>query len=279
MKLASRISRTVAVLLFALACFANEAASQSLVRPDWRTLRNYSFIPSRSTLHVTGGFAGVDWDLAIKGDFGVVTGVEQGFSCMAIGCPPPPLFPFAKFVDVDAIVFEPKAMGPMPMPGWDLENMLNLEGLEGTFHLTNPNHLIFRGVDGQGAPLKIEAIIRGPLIRLTGENNPHCAGCADYFGYKLNAIGYRTPNADSNFDGVVDGADYVMLRKLNGEPSTGSGGLADDGTNYNLWRNQFADAAEFSAFDDASFATIPEPSTALLLLASTIFALFLRRPR
>ena len=45
--------------------------------------------------------------------------------------------PYAQFVDVDAILFNP-SLAPMPVPGWDLDETLNLTGLKGTFHTGNP---------------------------------------------------------------------------------------------------------------------------------------------
>jgi hypothetical protein len=271
-------SRPSAVaILFALLIAPYAAASDPLVRPDLRILRNYRFIPSRSTLHVTGGFAGVNWELAVKGDFGVVTGFESGVVCAAIGCPPTLFFPFAKFVDVDATAYEPKVMGPIPMPGWDLDDTLNLTGLEGTFHPTAPNRLFFHGEDGQGAPFKVTADIRGPFIRLTGANDPHCTGCADFFGYKFDAIGYRTPFADVNLDGSIDAADYVMLRKTAGS-TTGSGGSASDPGDYDAWRTYFGALADFSAFDEADFSAnaVPEPATSAIILAALVVALTTR---
>jgi hypothetical protein len=286
MKLFSTNRLAAVSFLFVLGLLCDEAASQSLVRPDWRILRNYSFIPSRSTLHVTGGLAGVDWDLSIRGKFGVVTGVESGVTCAAIGCPPPPRFPFARFVNVEATAFDPKTifdprvMSPVNWPNLDLEDTLNLMGLRGTFRETAPNHLMFHGEDGQGAPIKIAAVIRGPLIRLTGENVPNCAGCADYFGYKLDAVGYRRPHADVNFDGAVDVADYVMWSKT-AVQSGGSGGSSDEVVDYQTWRTQFGDVTDFSLVDDAAFnsVAVPEPATWLLLLLVPFLPVLSRRRR
>jgi hypothetical protein len=256
----------------------NFASHAYASHPD--ILRNYRFIPEFSRLEVTGGFAGVDWDLTIAGKFGLVTGFEEGVSCAAIGCPPPPThIPFAKFEDVDAIAFDPRRMSPMPSPGWDLDDTLNLSGLRGTFRPGSPNHLFFQGEDGQGVPFKLEAVIRGPIIHLRGVNDPNCPGCADFFGYKLNAFAYLRPFADVNLDGVVDAADYVMWRKTGGDTDTGSGGddVPDPG-DYNAWRTFFGDVADFSAFDEADFSinAVPEPATIALLLTALAIALSIR---
>ena len=92
-------------------------------------LRDYRFITSRSTVHVTGGFAGWDMDLAIRGDFGLVTGYEYS-NDPSSGVPT--INPYAQFVDVKATLFNPLSMAPMEVPGWDLQQTLNLEGLDGT---------------------------------------------------------------------------------------------------------------------------------------------------
>ena len=88
--------RASAIILLAAWLFSNSAAAS---HPD--ILRNYRFIPSRSTLDVTGGFAGIDETFHAFGKFGLVTGYEEGVSCTALGCFPTHV-PFAEFVDVDA---------------------------------------------------------------------------------------------------------------------------------------------------------------------------------
>ena len=148
MKHRSFICRLAAVGSLVVLSFASHANAS---HPD--ILRNYRFIPEFSRLEVTGGFAGVNWDFNISGKFGLVTGFEEGVTCAAIGCPPPPHIPFARFEDVNAIVFDPRRMSPMPSPGWDLDNTLNLSGLHGTFQPGSPNRLFFQGEDGQGARL------------------------------------------------------------------------------------------------------------------------------
>ena len=265
----------VSVIAALAAVFATSDAAAS--HPD--ILRNYRFIPSHSTLEVTGGFAGVDWDLTIAGKFGLVTGYEEGYTCLAIGCPPSHI-PFAQFVDVDAIVYNPLIMAPIPLPGWDLDETLNLSGLDGTFLPTAPNHLLFQGKDGQGAPIRIEAVLRGPIIHLTGANNPNCTGCADFFGYKLDAFAYLTPHPDVNLDGVVDAADYVVWRKTLGQSGTGIGGEGAINTgDYDLWRADFGTVVDFSEFAtaDLNAGSVPEPTTISLLLAGIAYLLLRRR--
>src|SRR3954471_15680609 len=118
--------------------FACHLAAQP---PDF--LRDYRFVPLRSNVHVSGGSPGYDMDLSILGKFGLVTGYDYEVSPTAHV---PTLVPHAEFVDVHAILFNPRSAAPTPVPGWDLDKTLNLSGLKGTFN--DPNLLHFTGVDG-----------------------------------------------------------------------------------------------------------------------------------
>ena len=121
-------------------------------------LRNYRFITDKSTVEVTGGIAGIDWPLNIIGGFGLVTGYNYNTGGPTAHAPT--LEPFAQFVDVKAILFDPRRASPMPSPAWDFDKTLNLSGLTGTF--TVASDLQFSGVDGQGQPIKLEATLVAP---------------------------------------------------------------------------------------------------------------------
>jgi hypothetical protein len=267
------IGRAVTVAALATWFAIGDAAAS---HPD--ILRNYRFIPSRSTLEVTGGFAGIHETSHVRGTFGLVTGYEDGVSCAAIGCPPPPSHvPFAKFVDVDARLV---SKGPFT-DGWDLDDTLNLSGLNGTFQPAAPNRLFFRGVDGQGQPFKLNAVQHGRLLHMVGENDP---GCCDFFHYKFNALAYLTPRGDFNFDGVVDAGDYVLWRKTAGRSGEGleADGNEDGVVNagdYELWREQFGESVDFNEFGGAELnaGAVPEPTTIALLLAGIVYFLLSRR--
>jgi T5SS/PEP-CTERM-associated repeat protein len=89
---------------------------------------------------------------------------------------------------------------------------------------------------------------------------------------------------DYNFDGAVDGADYVVWRKTSGQSGVA---LAADGnhdghintTDFNVWRANFGMSAGSGAgAPNPSSATTPEPTSLCLLpLAATFFALARRR--
>jgi hypothetical protein len=245
-------SAAVAALLF------SAVAHHALADPP-DILRDYRFITSRSTVHVTGGFAGWDMDLAIRGDFGLVTGYEYSEDPTAHI---PTIHPYAKFVDVDAILFNPLSMAPMPVPGWDLQQTLNLEGLDGTFQQGHPTRLFFRGLEGQGFPIELQATMRGRLLHITGENDP---GCCDFYHYKIDALAYQKPYPDWNVDNMIDAADYVSLRKLAGN---------EDPDEYGAWQELFganvAESVSGSSLASGSSPAVPEPAALALLLISAL---------
>jgi len=259
------MNRFPALWSVAVAALLSSVVSHHALADPPDILREYRFITSRSTVHVTGGFAGWDMDLAIQGRFGLVTGYEYSTTPTGI----PTLNPYAQFVDVDAILFNPLSLAPMPVPGWDLDDTLNLTGLEGTFQTGNPTRLLFRGEDGQGQPIAIEATMHDRLLHIVGENDP---SCCDFFEYKIDALAYLKPYPDWNLDDSIDAADYVSLRKL--------AGIEDE---YGAWQELFgANVAEvgsdaFSANVDSP--AVPEPATLALLLicALTLPDIVIRR--
>ena len=170
-------------------------------------LRDYRFITDKSTVEVTGGFAGVDWQFNILGRFGLVTGYNEETGGPTANVPS--LVPYAAFTDVNAILFDPRRASPMPSPGWDLDRTLNLSGLKGTF--TVPDDLFFLGADGQGQAIRLEATIAGRLVHLTGgTSDPRCC---DIFRYKVDAWAHQLPWADFNADDHVDAADLTIWRQ------------------------------------------------------------------
>ena len=70
---------------------------------------------------------------------------------------------------------------------------------------------------------------------------------------------------DYNHNGVVDAADYVVWRKTDGGP-----------IGYNLWRSNFGEPDGFGSGASAN-ATVPEPTTLILVLVGTMALLPRRR--
>ena len=249
------------------------------------TERHFRFIPSKSSLEVTGGFAGIEQKFFPYGEFDIIT-YNDGVSCAAIGCPPPPIIPAAQFVldrwDSWLVPDSPLAYV------WSTDDTLNLSGLRGTFDVDDPNRLFYRGVDGQGQPFRLMAVQRGRLLHLVGENDP---GCCDFFHYKFDAYAYQTPYSDFNLDGNVDRADLNTLISNLGKASDASleQGDADgdgdvDGDDFLTWQREVGFATPLSAFADdslaaASFnaAAVPEPTALLLAFAGALFVWLQRR--
>jgi len=257
--------RRVPVAAIVLAVIAPLAAADP---PD--ILRDYRLVTSHSTVHVSGGLPGYDMDLAITGRFGVATGYDYGVDPTGHV---PTLVPHAEFVDVKAILFNPLSLAPLPLPGWDLDKTLDLTGLTGTFRTGDMSRLFFEGVDGQGAPIKLEAAVHDSLIHIVGANDPHCTTCSsDFLGYKIDALGFLWKSTDFNSNGLVDTADYVQWRKT---PMTAT--MSDDGSEItvdsvdylDVWRVEFGQITSSGA--NASGASlsegaVPEPATPILLM-------------
>jgi hypothetical protein len=254
--------------------------------PDF--LRDYRFITSKSTVEVSGGLPVFSYDLNIAGKFGLVTGydgLETPTPTPVVS--PPVISGHAEFVNVKGILFNPRSASPLPTPGWDLDKTLNLSGLKGTFKV--PSDIHFTGDDGQGIPMQLEAVIRGPLLHLTGATLPvpTCATCGINM-YKVDAFATIAPYADFNLDGVVDSKDlHILMSNMGMQSSTSfeqgdtNGDGAVDGSDFLLWQRTLGTATNLSAFSDlsASGTSVPEPATLSLACAITALALIKRHIR
>jgi hypothetical protein len=261
-----RCLRLNQLFLVTVVTSALAAGSVGASHPDF--IRSYRFIPSRSTLIVNGASTGLlEPTFHARGAFDLVTGYEEGVTCAAIGCPPPPHVPFAKFTDVDAWLIPDSPLAYV----LNLDRTLNLSGLDGTFGNTGPDNLYFRGVDGKGRPFHLKATARGPLLRMVGESGP---GCCDIDHYLFNAVAYRWPHPDFNLDGVVNAADYVAWRNELNEAAAdvGATGSAFDPGDYAMWRAQFGAVTDFNVFTEAelSLGVVPEPSAIALVFVAAL---------
>lgn len=253
------------------------ADSPDATIPD--ILRNYRFISSRSTVEVSGGLPvfSVDWNVAGK------FGLASGYDGLLTPTSTPTLSGHASFVDVDAYMFHPLSAGPASAIAIDLDRTLNLSGLKGTFKV--PGDIHFTGEDGQGIPINLEAVLKGPLLHLTGATLPvpTCASCGINM-YKVDALAVVGPYADINLDGVVNDADWRILTSNIG-PKTGAtfeqgdidGNGVVDGTDLLLWQRSLGAATSLSEFSNlsASGSAVPEPAT--LTLAAAILAIALMK--
>jgi len=255
-----------AIIVLLLAVFASRALGQP---PD--VLRDYRFIPQDTVVHVSGGPQGYNMDLTIAGTFGLVTGYNEVIDPTAHA---PTLDPFAQFIKVHGILYNPLSAAPLPVPGWDLDKTLNLSGLNGTFSTSNPNQLFFLGGDGAGVALRLEADIEGKFLHITGGSSDPPGSNAVL--YRIDALAHLTPFPDFNFDGSVTDADlssmltamsspaYMSQHNLSSGDLLSMGDLNGDGkvTNTDL---QGLVVMLANGGGSASLAAVPEPSTFCLL--------------
>jgi hypothetical protein len=249
-------------------------------------LRSYRFITSRSTVEVSGGLPVFSYDLNIAGKFGLAT----GYNGLETPTPsptatPPTLSGHAEFVNVKGVLFN--ARSASPLPGLDLDTTLNLTGLKGTFKV--PSDIHFTGDDGQGIPMQLEAVTRGPLLHLTGATLPvpTCASCGINM-YKIDAFATLGPYADFNLDGVVDNKDLHVLMSNIGLQTGGTFEQGDtdgngtvDGNDFLEWQRSFGAATSLTAFSDLSAdgTSVPEPATITLIVTLTWISGFQARSR
>jgi len=259
----------IAAIVVLVAIFAGRALGQP---PD--VLRDYRFIPQDTVVHVSGGTQNYNMNLTISGTFGLLTGYDYAVDPTAHI---PTLVPFAEFTDVHGILYNPLSLAPLPVPGWDLDKTLNLSGLTGTFSTSNPDQLFFRGADGAGVALKLEADIVGKLIHITGGSSDPPSGNAVL--YQIDALAHLTPFPDFNFDGAVTAADLSSMLTAMSSPADVSqmssddlmsmGDLNGDGkvTNTDLQGliNMLANGG-----GSASLTAVPEPPAVGLLAAGAL---------
>lgn len=93
-------------------------------------------------------------------------------------------------------------------------------------------------------------------------------------------------SADFNHDNIVDGADYVLWRKLNGSaavpPGSGADGNGDGVVNmldYNLWRSHYGLPSGAGSGANVSSSSVPEPAGCVLLAIGALLAIASRRGR
>jgi hypothetical protein len=114
-------------------------------------------------------------------------------------------------------------------------------------------------------------------------------GSADFFEYELRMVARSRPFADFNGDGVVNAADYTVLRNSGGLSGAGTAD-ADDvtaGAGYAEWKVQFGETIpDFAAIDATMSAAaagfgaasvVPEPTAIGLALLGGVLLAYVRR--
>lgn len=239
-------------------------------------LENYRILPRVSSFTQTGGFAGVRERYHVEGGYGFATTWDYDFDTRPTG-----IARVAWFVDADVRA----PLGPHARGFYDVDQLLNLEGLRGKL-LPQPLAFTpfevyrFRGhINDSDATSPLEqstidlfAVTYGPWMYLHGDTTPP-VGSADYFEYELRALARTRPWADMNGDDRVDAADYTLLR--DGEAASGVVRGPDHPTIAD-WQSQFGQrvpdlelfqlAIRTALAQQPAPASVPEPAAGVLAL-------------
>ncbi|QEG37817.1 hypothetical protein [Bythopirellula goksoeyrii] len=262
----------LASLLEILTLLSLGLQSASAQPPD--LLRSYRFIPRLSTLHQTGGLIGTDFHMPISGPYDFITGYQGSDS------PLPSLNPYAQFANVEATVQHPFYMEPH-----NIDNFLNLSGLDGTPVHHGPHGLVvyhFSGFDSQESRVDLHVATFRRWMFMRGGTEPLCC---DFFGYDIKAIARQIPYGDFDDDGNVGASDLAAWQS--GHDAAGN---VLGGRDFLSWQRSYGETApsigEFDAMLDAALvasgnaaiSAIPEPAS-LILIAGFAMALVNARRR
>ncbi len=268
-------SKALAIRMATATLVAAVTAGQLFAQPP-DILQKYRFIPSKTTVHLSGGAQNYNLDLTIAGRFGLITGYNEVVDPTAHV---PSLVPFAEFTDVHGILFNPLSLAPLPLPGWDLDKTLNLSGLNGTFSPDNPNQLYFLGADGNGVALRVEVQLNGGWLHLTG-------GSSDPIGakpvlYRIDALAHLTPFPDFDGDGALTAADVPLMLEaltdmnrfeaqhaISSDDLVAMADLDGSGKVTNADIQLLLDAVAAQSNDSAS--AVPEPATLVQMMLAIL---------
>lgn len=251
------------------------AAKGALAQNPPEVLEHFRIVPRLSTLHETGGIAGIDRRYRLIGRYDL----QHSFGWLSE----------ASFENAEVWG---SVISDLPTPAvvLDVDELLNLEGLKGrALPVGAPFDVYqFQGETRDGSSVELFAAKLGPWMYLRGGTEPP-VGSADFFTYHLRALARSRPFADANGDGVVDTADYVALRKSRDGSGVGSVEDLTEGATFDDWRQQFGETApDVSAMDAmvsaamASYvaaAGVPEPACLILAIGGGMFVTGLRRRR
>ncbi|TWT99602.1 hypothetical protein Pla108_05450 [Botrimarina colliarenosi] len=233
--------------------------------PDW--LSHYRIVPRKSTLIESGGFTG--WTQRYR--------VHGQFDFLQLWTPGVPGDPQQRVVEFDnANVYAP--LGEMLPAFYDVDDLFNLEGLAGkllplgapfdVYHFQGLGNTSAAASPLEQSTVNLYAALLGPWMYLYGETTPPPYS-ADYPVYQFQALAYQGRWADWNEDGVVDAADYTVMRD---QQATLAASDFDETVAIDDWRSQYGerepDVAAFQAAFSAARATavaVPEPGCAVLV--------------
>lgn len=279
------MKRLIAVVgLVSVVCVA--VSPSQAVPPD--QIDSYRVLPAYSTFTQSGGFAGVNNLYEVEGEYDF----RQEWSG---GTPDEPLDLSVRFTDTDLRA----PLGDLLPAFIDVDETLNLGSLRGEllpqpFAFTPYEVYRFEGIINDGAPasplesstIELFAVTLGPWMYLRGETTPR-PWMADFFEYEIRTLA-RTGDwgefPDWNDDGLIDAADYTVLRDLVEspalEPLVGWDRLFQElNTAYGegVPSLDAFDAAIETALSQQTATAVPEPSMVVLLALAVTPALGSRR--
>jgi hypothetical protein len=226
---------------------------------------NFKVIPKLSVLERTGGIAGVSEQLRLSGSFDLQI------------LPPAIYPPYVAFGNAEvwgALVSDL----PHPAVVEDVDELLNLDELHGRMLVPKGDLVRYqlKGKLDDGSSIELGAAKIGSWMYVRGFTTPP-PGSADFFEYQLRMVARSGPFADVNDDGVVDAADYTLLRDGSGNEGAAAIESGTVGVTLADWRAQYGETVpDFDAIDALMFepasgfaantAAVPEPSSAVLML-------------
>jgi len=251
-------------LVFGTLVFVESAPGTHPVRQ-----RSYEFLPRLSTLHQSGGIAGLDERFTIHGPFDFAS--ELNHSILP--------GPDARFLNVEAWASHPILRYILP-----IDKTLQLSQLKGKQIFSGPHGLEvfrFRGEEGQGAPMKLHVATLGRWMYMRGQNDPPCC---DFFNYEIRALARQDRWSDFDESGMV-GADDLQRWEESFGTSQRLAEEADmlSGHDFLRWQRQFGEhepsLTEFDAMIDTAIVAansttltnVPEPTSSVLLAISSVF--------
>jgi hypothetical protein len=180
---------------------------------------------------------------------------------------------------------------PTPAVVIDVDELLNLEGLKGEALpvLAPLNVYKFTGETSSGpwsgSSVNLFAAVLGHWMFVVGDTEP--PPIIDFPTHHVRWLARSRPFADVSGNGVVDAADFVMIRdaETNGV-AIGSELDGTAGVTYADWAEQFGErvpdvtaieAAIGSAMASVAAASVPEPASASLILLGGVLVAGLRR--
>jgi hypothetical protein len=240
---------------------ATSASPQRSVAQTSSILQPFRVVPQQSTLHQSGGIANIERDYRLLGKYDFNRGTASNTG---------PSF-------VNAEIWGSPIGSPLAAAYViDVDGLLNLERLKGEqLPVLAPFDVYkFQGQTSDGSSVELFASVIGRWMYVRGGTQPP-PGSADFFMYQIRMTARSGPFADSNSDGIVDSADYSLLRK----GAAGADALSEGATLAD-WRQQFGDTLPDMAAMDAMLTTamgssmtpssVPEPSCISLALCGAL---------